>query len=105
MTITAKEPAIQRLVQELAGRYGTDAFPVEDWREDEPEAIGFTSAADRRLYISVVTEGQQAGQYSVMVESPGLEDSLFIDIWVNRDDVSLPEMVTLFGQLPEITSC
>jgi hypothetical protein len=63
-----KSPAIRRLLEALSTAYGTDAFPVEDWRPGSPDAIGLTSTRDRRFAASVIALPDEPNRYSVVVE-------------------------------------
>jgi hypothetical protein len=91
--------AIITLMNAVVVRFGAETFPVEDARPQQPDQIGFTSSADRRVYLSVITAGQPDGCYSLMVEVWRDGDADFpFAIAVDRDGLSLPDVLDLFAQ-------
>jgi len=64
---------------------------------------GFTNAKERRIYVSVVTLGQQRDRYSVMVEVYRHGDSDFpFEIAVDQQGLRLPEVLNLFARFLEV---
>jgi hypothetical protein len=92
-----KHESIQALIRHLTERFGDGAFPIEDFRPDTSEAIGFRSSTDPRIYFSVVTTGQPPGLYSIQVEIPRTDDAPFpFDLAVDREHLSMDEMLDVF---------
>lgn len=93
-----KSDLIEALIQNLTERFGSGVFPIEDFRPDTPEGIGFSSSKDQHIYFSVVTTGQSPGRYSMMVEVPRTDQASFpFDLGVDHDNLTLEEVIEIFN--------
>ena len=97
--LSEKNAAIRRLLFEAASVHGPDAFPVEDWRLDIPEAVTLTSRTDSRFYASVIAGNDEPFRYSVMIELYDPPEPQFMPFEIDADDnFDLEGVVELLGR-------
>ena len=99
-SVETLNPALQRLVRELAARFGPDVFRVRL----APRATDHTlieNTEDPRVSFTVVTTAQAEARYSVIVYVPWPAGEIGIgpcDHALDRSNVSLDEMLEIFAK-------
>jgi hypothetical protein len=95
ISIKNKEDRINKLVEYLLQKYGSDSFVIKDYWDADRCAIGFTDISEQYLfYISIYNLDE--GRYFVVLENLSKDSDLFYEAAGEFNNVQLIEVESIF---------